>query len=109
MGLSERQIRLTQCKERLGCAAYSRCYDQTLASFITLNSTVAEEDAAVRAARCCEELQGSRLEPRQERTLRQEWRAVLRIECPWQEITCIPCVPEDAPGRKQVSPQSALE
>eukprot|EP00439_Symbiodinium_sp_Y106_P058025 s637_g8.t1 len=42
-----------------GCAAYSRCYDQTLASFITLNSTVAEED----------------------RTLRQEWRAVLRIEC----------------------------
>ncbi|CAE7472815.1 crt [Symbiodinium sp. CCMP2456] len=42
-----------------GCAAYSRCYDQTLASFITLNSTVAEE----------------------ERTLRQEWRAVLRIEC----------------------------
>ncbi|CAE7196383.1 Nrx-IV [Symbiodinium natans] len=42
-----------------GCAAYSRCYDQTLASFISLNSTIAEE----------------------EQTLRQEWRAVLRIEC----------------------------
>ncbi|CAE7606309.1 CNTNAP3 [Symbiodinium pilosum] len=42
-----------------GCAAYSRCYDQTLAGFMSLNLTIAEE----------------------EHTLQQEWRAVLRIEC----------------------------